>query len=1069
MPSDYEQICTDNIRRRGEEFDDIGRLISEQLYSDRTHFIYELLQNAEDALGRRKRNDPESKLPTSVKFILYKDRLEFKHFGENFNTNDVKAISDVLKGTKSEDKTQIGKFGIGFKSVYAFTSTPEIHSGDENFVIERYIRPRSANRITQIVNGETIFIFPFNHKDLSEEQAFQLIEDKLKKIGSRVLLFLRYITEIEWIIEDQDEGLYLKDYKQQGQFAQKITVIGQHGNEDEEEEWVVFKRQIEVVNSSVEEGFVEVALRLIEDKNRSRLIIRRIESSPLVVYFPTKLETRFGFLVHGPYDTTASRSDIEDNDWNRRLILQTASLLTETVLPWFKQNRLLTSSFLDALPIRIESFPRDSLFRPIYEKVRTALRDQEFLPTADGNYVAGKRALLARAEDLVNLMTSEQLSFLLNKSIKLEWLTTDITETKKDLYRYLVGWKPSYYDTGEEIEPLIVAEIRPQDLVEKLTSDFLEEQSVTWLLNLYAFFEKRPALIEKLKSKPIVRLEEGLHVIPFKQDGSPNAYLPPENDTKFPVVPREISNNEIALEFLKKLGLTKPDVVSEVIEHVLPKYRQLYPDISDDEHHHDIKKILKAYQIDSQKKKKSLVEQLQATNFVCSVTPSIETTSFRRPTDTYFLSNELGAYFSECKTVGFVRPDFYDQSVLVFLKDLGVTDKIRIRCKSKNGSLDYVPLEYKNGYRRGLRGFDPDIQIDGIKYAIRTPSIEICKIIWNEIAVKYSHCIKGKILRSSRQDFSPNASVYEEEEFTSKFGRLLIESVWLPDKQGNFHKPSELKLDDMPESFVRDEKLGKQLGMKKDIVAKLAEEAGISQDAINIAKELECHPELLEEFRKRIRPVAMDKQSAETKTDRICYKDELEKSFNRPGKANLQGQDIDAGKVKDPARRREKSYEEHKKRLDNEPTPNERRNETTRTILEGPNEQVREYLSQFYDGNCQICGKTFPERDGKPFFIANYIVSKKKARFIDTPANALCLCADHFAKWQHGAVETEDIIEQIENFKTESEGDNCRPVLKISLCSEECEIKFIEKHLLDLQELLRASESGIDYQEFDGI
>jgi hypothetical protein len=124
---------------------------------------------------------------------------------------------------------------------------------------------------------------------------------------------------------------------------------------------------------------------------------------------------------------------------------------------------------------------------------------------------------------------------------------------------------------------------------------------------------------------------------------------------------------------------------------------------------------------------------------------------------------------------------------------------------------------------------------------------------------------------------------------------------------------------------------------------------------------------------------------------------------------------------------------------------------------------VREYLSQFYDGNCQICNKTFPERNGKPFFIANYIVPKKKARFIDTPANALCLCADHFAKWQHGAVEAEGIIEQIENFKTEAEDGNSKPVLKIILCSEECEIKFIEKHLLDLQELLRASEGGIDY------
>ena len=60
MPCNYDKITKDNIRRRGEEFDDIGRLISQQLYSDRSHFVYELLQNAEDALERRFRDDPKN-------------------------------------------------------------------------------------------------------------------------------------------------------------------------------------------------------------------------------------------------------------------------------------------------------------------------------------------------------------------------------------------------------------------------------------------------------------------------------------------------------------------------------------------------------------------------------------------------------------------------------------------------------------------------------------------------------------------------------------------------------------------------------------------------------------------------------------------------------------------------------------------------------------------------------------------------------------------------------------------------------------------------------------------------
>ena len=86
MPSDYKKIRDDNIRRRGEEFDDIGHLISEQLYSDRSHFIYEiLLHKAEAALERRFRKNPDHSSHCAVQFRLFRNRLEFRHFGAPFN------------------------------------------------------------------------------------------------------------------------------------------------------------------------------------------------------------------------------------------------------------------------------------------------------------------------------------------------------------------------------------------------------------------------------------------------------------------------------------------------------------------------------------------------------------------------------------------------------------------------------------------------------------------------------------------------------------------------------------------------------------------------------------------------------------------------------------------------------------------------------------------------------------------------------------------------------------------------------------------------------------------------
>jgi hypothetical protein len=824
---------------------------------------------------------------------------------------------------------------------------------------------------------------------------------------------------------------------------------------------------------------------LIENKKEEKKIIRRIESSPLVVYFPTKLETRFGFLVHGPYDTTASRSDIEDNEWNRYLIMETALLLTDHVLPTLKQTGLLTVRFLEALPIRMDDFPEDGMFYPIVEAVRDALLDQELLPTDDETFVSARNAKLARGAELRNLLTHDQLRELFQSDDDIRWLPGEITQDRTpDLRSYLMS-------------ELDVEEIRPETFIELLTDEYLQAQTDTWIIQFYNFLgNDRSKLWKKpdsvLRKKKILRLENNYHVIPFLGDGRPSAYLPSSSKTNFPTIKKNIFEDIGSANFLRSLGLFEPDLFAEVIEFVLPKYSEGSFQGDFQENIEDLRKINKVLNTplhdNSQNtlgKIKILLSKLGLERFLeilerqkepeklipvllNMVFPSIKlirainghSKNYRAPKDVYLNCDDLRMYFDDNPDTWFVDTS-YPEDLKPLFKKLSVNDRPRVERKSKNDKGHVVIQDSHGSHKRGLNGFDPDIEVDGLKFAIEHPTLEKSEFIWNHVAIKNSDCIRGIVESSSRKTYEDSN---KREEISHNFGRLLMDTPWLPDKQGNFHKPAELKLDDLPESFVRDEKLVNQLGMKKDVVAKLAEEAGISQDTINIAKELENHPELLEEFRKKIRPVASDKESTETETDtdKICYKDELQKSFNRPGETELQEQAIDTGKVKDPDRRREKSYEEHKKRLDHEPKPNERRKETMRTILEGPDEQVREYLFQFYDGKCQICGKTFPERNGNPFFIANYIVPKKLARFIDTPANALCLCADHFAKWQHGAVEAEGIIGQIENFKTESEGGNCKPVLKIILCGEECEIKFIEKHLLDLQELLRASEIGND-------
>ena len=1002
MPSDYQRICIDNIRRRGEEFDDIGRLISEQLYSDRTHFVFELLQNAEDALERRHRNDPENKLSDTVKFVLFKDRLEFRHFGELFSYFDVKGISDILKGTKSEDKTQIGKFGIGFKSVYAFTSTPEIHSGDEHFIIERYIRPRLADKIPEMSDGETVFIFPFNHIELTAGQAFSHIENKLKKIGSCVLLFLKHISEIEWKIDDQNYGQYLKESKLHGKSARKVTVIGQHGNDDEEEEWLVFERRLDIANGS-SERFAEVAFKLKEDEKSKKQNIQRIQYSPLNVYFPTKLETRLGFLVQGPYDTTASRSDIEDNEWNKSLINETAVLLTDVLLS-LKEMGLLTASLLDALPIRMDDFPEDGMFYLIVEAVHDALIDQELLPAGDGTFVSARNAKLASAEWLRTLLRDEQMKQLFRTENPLKWISGEITErTKHDLWKYVR-------------EDLKVEEITPDSFARKIEGSFLEKQTDDWMIAFYTQLVSQTALWKKglpLHAKQFIRLQDGSHVMPFRDDDSPNAYLPPEGDTEFPVVRREIAKNEKALEFLTNLGFTEPDAVAEVIKRIIPKYTENNPQISDDEHLRDMKKIIHAYSTDSQEKRRQLISKLGATTFVRAENLVLNQIEYKKPSQLYFQNEELLLYFDGNKNAWFVSSE-YDACFYGLFKNLRVNDVVYIERKTPRWNGHVVIAYYHGDHERGLDGFDSGMKVVGLKYALTHPTIERSLFIWNSIVVPHSACIRGVVEKSTRQTYENSTT----EDRTSEFGRFLIDTAWLPGSDGRMYKPSELTLGDLPESFIRDERVADQLGMKRDIVAKLAEEAGVPAEDIELLRQ---HPE---EFKQWKAAISAQKQKP---------------AFPERASSN-------------PERRRERLAEQ----LSDAPNKEyEQRDRSVRTT-KGAVDQVlwlrNQYKNEAGQMICQVCKEEMPfiKRDGEHYFEAVEALSRDHFT-MEHEAQFLALCPLCAAMYKEFVKQDEGAMVVLKNALINMDGFE----VPLHLGDLDTSIRFVETHRDDLRTIIQ--------------
>ena len=132
-------------------------------YPDPVHFVYELLQNAEDQGA------------SCVKFRLESRRLVFEHDGDPFTPQDVENITGIGNTQKVEQANKIGRFGLGFKSVFVITDQPEIHTrlsledGSEQpffFRIESLVVPLKIDSSEEFSGKkETTFTFPFREAE----------------------------------------------------------------------------------------------------------------------------------------------------------------------------------------------------------------------------------------------------------------------------------------------------------------------------------------------------------------------------------------------------------------------------------------------------------------------------------------------------------------------------------------------------------------------------------------------------------------------------------------------------------------------------------------------------------------------------------------------------------------------------------------------------------------------------------------------------------------------------------------------------------------------------------------
>lgn len=822
MPTDYAKVRCENELRYGTDSGRIGRMLMSERYADRTQFIFELLQNAEDALARR--NNWVG--PRKVQFTLSADMLRVSHYGKPFDEADVRAICGIALSTK--EKTAIGRFGIGFKSVYALTDRPEIHSGDEDFAIENFVWPVASCRV-QRSEDETVIILPLREGD---EQGFREISGGLRGLGPRVLLFLKEIDRIEWSIEGGLSGSCWRISEELDSNVSRVTVVSEKEGEPRvEERWLVFSRRVPAKCGEVAAHRVEIAFKLENDSRICGQRIVRLDRSPLVVYFPTAVETHLGFLVQGPYHTTPSRDNVIRNDpWNRSLVKETAVLLVKG-LYWLRDRKCLDTGAFSALPLDNAKFADDSMFAPVFVAVTKALQKKRLLPRYDGGYVKSSSARLARTPELLTLLSPHQLTHLVGETSEVAWLSGDIApDTTPEIWRYLVSH-------------LGVEEITLETVIHRLSKSFLEAQPDDWILRLYGVLYSQPVLRYRLENVPIIRLENGEHVV-AKVEGRLQAYLPGKSRTGFPTVRRSVCRTEEACKFLQSLGLTEPKPSDDVIRNVLPKYMEGTADIDDGVYEEDIQRILAAFHTDSKSERDTLARDLRMTPFIRAVDFASGMRKMCRPDEVYIPTQRLRELFSGIPSVFFVDGScrfLQGNDIRNLLEACGATAHLR----RVNVEPEFTPEQlYEMRVNRGQENSTRDISTEDYTLHGLSAVLELLPTLDETSRRRRAQLLWDALVdlerRSGRSAFYGiyKWCYYRREyswEFPARFVRDLNQAAWLPGQDGRLKRPELVSFGDL--GWEPSPVLESIIHFRPRVIHELAQQVGIEPDVLYLLKE----------------------------------------------------------------------------------------------------------------------------------------------------------------------------------------------------------------------------------------
>ena len=349
--------------------------LSEDLYSSQTHFVLELLQNADD-------NTYAKGVEPRVHFTLDSSSVLLVQCNEQgFEEKHVRALCDIGASTKSAKTGFIGQKGIGFKAVFAVSDAPEVHSAGYHFRFskESYMIPEWIACANACPSGSWATTIKLPLRNEFRADPHRLIT-QLDALSPCMLLFLQRLHEISLCLPQRPALVMRRDGGRTGLI--RLTVSG--GLEVTTSMFFVHRLQIRppvgILRNDVEVAETEIALAFSCDGSTD---IPRMQ--PMHAFLPLR-SYGFRFVIHADFELTSSRQEVSvDKQWNKLLLKKVPEAFAEALRCVIRSPDIMgRMQIYGTIPLSHEI--TDASMKQLAENCRTLLKAVSCVKGLDGEW-----------------------------------------------------------------------------------------------------------------------------------------------------------------------------------------------------------------------------------------------------------------------------------------------------------------------------------------------------------------------------------------------------------------------------------------------------------------------------------------------------------------------------------------------------------------------------------------------------------------------------------------------------------------------------------------------------------